>query len=206
MCWRSASVCETVVPFCLSPPLEPSLPWEPCRPGNKQSFESTVTTVPSSQTANLHSCANRKPQMRSPCRQRKERGGVLASTCAFIIAHQNKHRQAGVLRCSGDQQIKSFFSNHPHGSKTTENLSCWFIWWHRFVLIKPMHSLELSINMSIAFHKFACWCPRGFISVNSSVKWTTLVNVSYIWLNPDMNEINSSDSPFCTLTRTQKPF
>lgn len=48
--------------FLFVSPLEPSLPWELCRPGNKQSF---VSTVPSSQTANLHSCANRKPQKRN---------------------------------------------------------------------------------------------------------------------------------------------
>lgn len=131
--------------FLFVSPLEPSLPWEPCRPGNKQSFVSTDPLCPAArlQTSTPVLIGNHRQGVHSS----QGRGSFLASTCAFIIAHQNKHRQAG---CPGDHQIKSFFTNILLAlTLNTVHLgyiNWWFILWHGFVLIKPVHSLELPIN------------------------------------------------------------
>lgn len=197
--------------FLFVSPLEPSLPWEPCRPGNKQSFVSTDPLCPAArlQTSTPVLIGNHRRGVRGS----RGRGSFLASTCAFIIAHQNKHSQAGVCGTLVTTESKAFSppTSSWHQRSAQYIWDTWFILWHGFVLIKPVHSPQLPINTSIACHKFTRCCPRGIRSVNRSVKWTTLVNVSYIWLHvfhyiQTWMEISSSDSPFCTLTRTQKPF
>lgn len=79
--------------FVFVSPLEPSLPWELCRPGNKQSFVSTDPLCPAArlQTFTPALIGNRRREVGGSWRK----GASLTSTCAFIIAHQNKRRQTG---------------------------------------------------------------------------------------------------------------
>lgn len=92
--------------FLFVSPLEPSLPWEPCRPGNKQSFVSTDPLFPAArlQTSTPVLIGKRRWEVRS-------RGSFLTSTCAFIIAHQNKHRKAGCCGTLVTAESKAFFTN-----------------------------------------------------------------------------------------------
>ena len=94
--------------FLFVSPLEPSLPWEPCRPGNKQSFVSTDPLCPAArlQTSTPALIGNHRRGVRSG-------GSFLASTCAFIIAPSKQAKAGRELRCSGDHWIKSFFTNVP---------------------------------------------------------------------------------------------
>lgn len=137
-------MCETVVPFGLSPPLEPSLPWEPCRPGNKQSFVSTDPQCPAArlQTSTPVLIENRR---RGVCR-----GGRASFSRIHLCFHHcpSKQAQSGrVLWCSGDHRIIIFFTNilsaPTLSTKHSGYLCRRFMLWHRFMLIKLMHSLEL---------------------------------------------------------------
>lgn len=120
MCWRSSS------PSVFVSPLEPCLPREPFRPGNKQAFVSTDPLCPAArlQTSTPLLMGNHRHRVQlSPLQPRAgECQAFLASTCAFIIVHQNKDRLAGfwLQLCetarTQAQKVISFFHRHLHTS------------------------------------------------------------------------------------------
>lgn len=155
MCWRSLQCARQWCLFvCLPSGAKLTL-------GALQAREQTELcehwpTVPSSQTANLHSCANRKPQRWGVGSWRGRGAFSRPPALSSLPIRTSIGRWGAVVRWWSPNQ-KLFFSNILLAPKlnwkkkiTLGNPASLL---HGFVLIKPVRSLEPPINMSIACHK-----------------------------------------------------